>query len=138
MIMGILNDLWLGLQEFGHFLPILMMLIGVIVGIMVGVLPGLSPSIGVALMLPVTYGLDPISALVLFVSVYFSSNYGGSITAIAINTPGTPGAVATTFDGYELTKQGKPLHALITSLTASTIGGIVGTIILILFSVPLA
>lgn len=136
--MGIFNDLWLGLQEFGQFLPILMMFIGVIVGIMVGVLPGLSPSIGVALMLPVTFGLDPISALVLLVSVYLSSNYGGSITAIAINTPGTPGAVATTFDGYELTKQGKPLQALLTSLTASTIGGLIGTIILILFSVPLA
>ncbi|MEE4258786.1 MAG: tripartite tricarboxylate transporter permease [Bacteroidales bacterium] len=136
--MGILNDLWLGLQEFGQFLPILMMFIGVIVGIMVGVLPGLSPSIGVALMLPVTYGLDPISALVLLVSVYLASNYGGSITAIAINTPGTPGAVATTFDGYELTKQGKPLHALLTSLTASTVGGLIGTVILILFSVPLA
>ena len=136
--MGIINDLWLGLQEFGQFLPIMMMFIGVIIGIMVGVLPGLSPSIGVALMLPVTFGLDPISALVLLVSVYLASNYGGSITAIAINTPGTPGAVATTFDGYELTKQGKPLHALITSLTASTVGGLVGTIILILFSVPLA
>lgn len=115
-----------------------MMFIGVIIGIMVGVLPGLSPSIGVALMLPVTFGLDPTSALVLLVSVYLASNYGGSITAIAINTPGTPGAVATTFDGYELTKQGKPLHALITSLTASTIGGLIGTIILIMFSVPLA
>ena len=136
--MGILNDLMLGFQEFGQFLPIMMMLIGVIIGIMVGVLPGLSPSIGVALMLPVTFGLDPMSALVLLVSVYLASNYGGSITAIAINTPGTPGAVATTFDGYELTKQGKPLHALITSLTASTIGGLVGTIILIIFSVPLA
>ncbi|RLD33425.1 MAG: C4-dicarboxylate ABC transporter permease [Bacteroidetes bacterium] len=136
--MGIFNDLWLGLQEFGQLMPIMMMFIGVIVGIMVGVLPGLSPSIGVALMLPVTFGLDPTSALVLLVSVYLASNYGGSITAIAINTPGTPGAVATTFDGYELTKQGKPLHALITSLTASTVGGLIGTIILILFSIPLA
>ncbi len=136
--MGALNDLWLGLQEFGQFLPILMMITGVIIGIMVGVLPGLSPSIGVALMLPVTFGLDAISALVLLVSVYLASNYGGSITAIAINTPGTPGAVATTFDGYELTKKGKPLYALMTSLTASTVGGLIGTIILILFSVPLA
>jgi len=136
--MEILHNLTLGLKEFGQFLPILMMFIGVVVGIIVGVLPGLSPSIGVALMLPVTFGLDPMSALVLLVSVYLSSNYGGSITAIAINTPGTPGAVATTFDGYELTKQGKPLYALRTSLTASTVGGLIGTIILILFSVPLA
>ena len=136
--MEILHNLGLGLSELGHFMPLLMILIGVIVGIIVGVLPGLSPSIGVALMLPVTFGMDPMSALVLLTSVYLSSNYGGSITAIAINTPGTPGAVATTFDGYELTKQGKPLHALQTSLTASTVGGLVGTIILILFSIPLA
>jgi len=128
----------MGFGELAKFMPLLMILIGVIVGIMVGVLPGLSPSIGVALMLPATFGMDPMSALVLLTSVYLSSNYGGSITAIAINTPGTPGAVATTFDGYELTKQGRPLHALLTSLTASTMGGLVGTIILILFSVPLA
>ena len=89
-------------------------------------------------MLPATFGMDPMSALVLLTAVYLSSNYGGSITAIAINTPGTPGAVATTFDGYELTKQGKPLHALLTSLTSSTVGGLVGTVILILFSIPLA
>ncbi len=136
--MSLLHHLSLGFGEFGQFLPVLMMFVGVVVGIIVGVLPGLSPSIGVALMLPVTFGLDPMSALVLLVSVYLSSNYGGSITAIAINTPGTPGAVATTFDGYQLTRQGKPLHALMTSLTASTVGGIVGTVILILFSIPLA
>lgn len=136
--MEILSNLGLGIVELAHFMPLLMILIGVIIGIIVGVLPGLSPSIGVALMLPVTFGMDPMSALVLLTSVYLSSNYGGSITAIAINTPGTPGAVATTFDGYELTKQGKPMHALLTSLSASTVGGIVGTIILFLFSVPLA
>jgi putative tricarboxylic transport membrane protein len=136
--MEILTNLGMGLSELSHFMPLLMILVGVIIGIMVGVLPGLSPSIGVALMLPATFGMDPMSALVLLTSVYLSSNYGGSITAIAINTPGTPGAVATTFDGYELTKQGKPLHALLTSLASSTVGGLVGTIILILFSVPLA
>ena len=70
--MEILHNLTLGLKEFGQFLPILMMFIGVVVGIIVGVLPGLSPSIGVALMLPVTFGLDPMSALVLLVSVYLS------------------------------------------------------------------
>jgi len=133
-----LHDFWLGLQAISGWMPLLMILIGVFVGIIVGVLPGLSPSIGVALMLPVTFGMDAVSALVLLTAVYLSSNYGGSITAIAINTPGTPGSVATTFDGYPLTKQGKPLYALMTSLFASTTGGIVGTIILILFSVPLA
>lgn len=136
--MEILHNLGLGFSEVMHLMPLLMILLGVIIGIMVGVLPGLSPSIGVALMLPATFGMDSMSALVLLTAVYLSSNYGGSITAIAINTPGTPGAVATTFDGYELTKQGKPLHALLTSLSSSTVGGLVGTIILILFSIPLA
>ena len=133
-----LHDFGLGLEAISGWMPILMIFIGVFVGILVGVLPGLSPSIGVALMLPVTFGMDPVSALVLLTAVYLSSNYGGSITAIAINTPGTPGSVATTFDGYPLTKQGKPLYALMTSLVASTTGGLIGTVILILFSVPLA
>lgn len=136
--MDILNNLWVGLETISSLTPILLIFLGVTVGIMVGVLPGLSPSIGVALMLPVTFGLAPVNALVLLISVYLSANYGGSITAIAINTPGTPGAVATTFDGYELTRQGKPLYALTTSLVASTIGGLIGAIILILFSIPLA
>jgi len=136
--MDIINNLSLGFSSLMHFTPLLMIIIGVAVGIMVGVLPGLSPSIGVALMLPATFGMDAMSALVLLTAVYLSANYGGSITAIAINTPGTPGAVATTFDGFELTKQGKPMYALMTSLVASTVGGLVGTIILILFSIPLA
>ncbi|MEN8154487.1 MAG: tripartite tricarboxylate transporter permease [Acidobacteriota bacterium] len=136
--MEILVNLWTGFVAISAFTPILMIFIGVLIGILVGVLPGLSPSIGVALLLPATYNLDPVSALVLLVSVYLSSNYGGSITAIAINTPGTPGAVATTFDGYELTKKGKPGLALGTSLVSSTIGGLIGTIILIAFSIPLA
>lgn len=127
-----------GLNAVIGLTPIFMVIIGVLVGIVVGVLPGLSPSIGVALMLPATFNLDPLNALILLTSVYLSSNYGGSITAISINTPGTPGAVATTFDGYELTKQGRPGLALGTSLVASTIGGLVGVLILILFSVPLA
>lgn len=127
-----------GLLEVISVQAFLMMVIGVIVGICIGVLPGLSPSIGVALMLPLSFYLSPTNALILLVSVYLSSNYGGSITAITINTPGTPGAVATTFDGYELTKQGKPGLALGTSIFASTVGGIVGTVILILFTRPLA
>jgi putative tricarboxylic transport membrane protein len=116
----------------------LIILAGVCTGIVVGALPGLSPSIGVALLVPFTYGMEPLTALILLTTVYLASNYGGSITAIAINTPGTAGAVATTFDGYELTKQGKPGLALGVSIVASTYGGLLGTVILIIFSVPLA
>ena len=111
---------------------------GVLIGIICGVLPGLSASTAVALMVPFTFGMDPLVAVLLLVSVYLAGEYGGSITAIAIGTPGTPVAAATLIDGYELTKQGKPGLALTTSLVASTVGGIIGAIVLFAFSEPLA
>ncbi len=128
-------------QGFGFVLgikPLLFITMGVIMGIMAGAMPGLSPSMGVALLVPFTYAMSPTLALILLVSIYISANYGGSITAVTINAPGTPSAVVTSFDGYPLTKQGKPGMGLGVSLVASTIGGFVGTIILILFSVQLA
>jgi putative tricarboxylic transport membrane protein len=111
---------------------------GVLVGILCGVLPGLSASTTVALMVPFTFGMDPVVAVALLVSVYVAGEYGGSITAIAIGTPGTPAAAATMLDGYELTKQGKPGLALTTSVVASSIGGIIGALVLFAFSEPLA
>jgi putative tricarboxylic transport membrane protein len=135
-------DLFTNLMEgFGYlvgFQPIIAIVAGVILGILAGAMPGLSPSMGVALLVPFTYNLSPQVALILLVSIYIAANYGGSITAVTINTPGTPSAVVTSFDGYPLTLQGKAGIGLGTSLISSTIGGIVGTIILIFFSVPLA
>ncbi|MBT5220876.1 MAG: C4-dicarboxylate ABC transporter permease [Woeseia sp.] len=111
---------------------------GVLIGILCGILPGLSASTAVALMVPFTFGMDPVVAILLLVSVYMAGEYGGSITAIAIGTPGTPAAAATMLDGYELTKQGKPGLALTTSVVASSIGGMFGVIVLFAFSEPLA
>jgi putative tricarboxylic transport membrane protein len=105
---------------------------------MVGAMPGLSPSTGVALLVPFSYTMSPALAVILLVSIYISSNYGGSITAVLINTPGTPAAAATALDGYPLTLKGEAGKGLGFSLIASTIGGIFGVIILILFAVPLA
>lgn len=136
--MEVLTHFGEGAAAIFRLTPLLMVLLGTAAGIMIGVMPGLSPSIGVALLLPMTFGMEPTSGLALLVSVYLAANYGGSITAIAINTPGTPGAVATTFDGYPLTRSGKPGLALGTSLVSSTAGGLVGTLILVLFSIPLA
>jgi putative tricarboxylic transport membrane protein len=118
--------------------PLLIITIGIVVGILVGAMPGLSPSMGVALLVPFTYGMSPTLALVLLVSIYLAASYGGSITAITINTPGTASAVVTGFDGYPLTQQGKPEVALGVSLVVSAVAGILGTIILIVCSVPLA
>jgi len=126
---------------FGFILgwqPILFIVLGVIMGILAGAMPGLSPSMGVALLVPFTYHMSPTLALILLVSIYIAANYGGSITAVTINAPGTPSAVVTSFDGYPLTKQNKPGMGLGVSLVSSTIGGFIGTIILILFSVQLA
>jgi putative tricarboxylic transport membrane protein len=126
---------------FGYLVgaqPLIAIVAGVILGILAGAMPGLSPSMGVALLVPFTYKLSPQIALILLVSIYIAANYGGSITAVTINTPGTPSAVVTSFDGYPLTQQGKPGVGLGTSLISSTVGGVIGTIILIFFSVPLA
>ena len=136
--MELLSNLFEGFGYLAGAGPIIAIVAGVILGIMVGAMPGLSPSMGVALLVPFTYGMQPQIALILLISIYIASEYGGSITAVTINTPGTPSAVVTAFDGYPLTKQGKAGTGLGVSLVASTIGGIIGTIILIFFSVPLA
>ena len=133
-----LDNLLLGFSTIAQLSVLAAIFAGVLIGILCGVLPGLSASTAVALMVPFTFGMDPIVAVVLLVSVYLAGEYGGSITAIAIGTPGTPAAAATMLDGYELTKQGKPGLALTTSVVASSIGGIVGVFVLFAFSEPLA
>jgi putative tricarboxylic transport membrane protein len=134
----LLDNLLLGFSTIAT-LPVMAAIVaGVLVGILCGVLPGLSASTTVALMVPFTFGMDPVVAVALLVSVYVAGEYGGSITAIAIGTPGTPAAAATMLDGYELTKQGKPGLALTTSVVASSIGGIIGALVLFAFSEPLA
>lgn len=113
-------------------------IVGSIIGILVGAMPGLSASTGVALMLPFTFGMSAMDSLILLCSLYTSAEYGGSISAICISTPGTPAAVATVFDGYALTKKGEPGKALGISLICGTFAGMFSTVTLILLSVPLA
>ncbi len=133
-----LDNLVLGFATIATLPGMLAICAGVLIGIICGALPGLSASTTVALMVPFTFGMDPIVAIVLLVSVYQAAEYGGSITAIAIGTPGTASAAATVIDGYELTKQGKPGIALTVSVVASTVGGIAGALVLFAFSEPLA
>ncbi len=136
--MELLSNLGNGLAFVMGVVPILTITLGVAMGIVAGATPGLSPSMGVALLVPFTYAMSPTLALILLVAIYIAANYGGSITAVTINAPGTPSSVVTAFDGYPLTKKGKPGLALGVSLVASTVGGIIGTLILIFFSGPLA
>ncbi len=136
--MDLFRDLMEGFGFVIGVMPLLTITAGVGIGILVGAMPGLSPSMGVALLVPFTYNFDPTLAMVLLTAVYLAADYGGSITAVTINAPGTPSAAVTAFDGYPLTKQGKPGIGLGVSLVASTVGGLIGTIILIGFSGPLA
>jgi putative tricarboxylic transport membrane protein len=111
---------------------------GVLWGILGGALPGISPSIAMALLLPFTFDMTPLTAIVLLGAVYIGAEYGGSIPAILIRTPGTNSAAATVIDGYAMHQQGRGGEALGLSLVAGTIGGLVGLIFLVLLTKPLA
>ena len=113
-------------------------IVGVAWGILGGALPGISPSISMALLLPLTYGLEPRSAIVLLASTYIGAEYGGSIPAILINTPGTNAAAATVLDGYPMKLQGRGGEALGISLYSGVIGSFIGLSMLVLLTRPLA
>lgn len=127
-----------GLIAFLKPLPIIMVLVGTIVGMLVGSLPGLTATMGVALLIPFTFGLNPLAGLSLLAGIYCGAVYGGSISAILLGVPGTPAAVATILDGYELTKQGKALDALGAAVVASAIAGIISTFALLVAAPPIA
>ena len=112
--------------------------LGVLWGILGGALPGISPSIAMALLLPLTYSMEPVTAIVLLASVYVGAEYGGSIPAILIRTPGTNSASATVIDGYEMARQGRAGEALGISLMAGLVGGLFGLLVLVVATKPLA
>jgi putative tricarboxylic transport membrane protein len=111
---------------------------GVLWGILGGALPGISPSIAMALLLPFTVSLPPTIAIVLLASVYVGAEYGGSIPAILIRTPGTNSASATVIDGFEMARQGKAGEALGISLISGLVGGLFGLVVLVLATESLA
>jgi putative tricarboxylic transport membrane protein len=111
--------------------------VGVFLGTIIGVLPGIGPSAGIALLIPVTYGMDPTSALIMMAGIYYGTKYGGSTTAILINTPGESASVMTAIDGYQMAKKGRGGAALAISAVGSFIAGTLGVIGLTLFAIPL-
>ena len=109
-----------------------LILVGLLIGMVIGCIPGLSVTLGIILMLPLTYSMsDPASAIILMLAVYVGGMYGGSISAVTLNTPGTNSAIATTFDGYPLARKGKVKKALDVSLFASTFGGLFSALLLL-------
>lgn len=117
---------------------LLYMLAGLAFGVVCGAIPGLNAGIGIALMLPVTYGLDPLSSLVFLTSIYTGGVFGGAITAILINAPGSPSSVATTLDGHPMALKGQGNEALGLSIGASAMGGLLGMLFLVAIIRPLA
>ena len=134
----IFTNLGLGFANLLDLELILLCAAGVVIGILGGAIPGISPSMAVALMLPLTFKMDATTGIVMLMGIYTGANYGGAITAVAINTPGTPSAAVTSFDGYPLCRQGRAGEAMGISLWASVTGGIVSTLILIFFAEPLS
>ena len=111
--------------------------LGVFLGTIVGVLPGIGTSATIALLIPVTFGMNPTSALIMMAGVYYGTKYGGSTTAILIRTPGEAASVMTTLDGYEMARKGRAGAALAVSAIGSFIAGTIGVVALTIFAVPL-
>lgn len=119
-------------------LTFLLMVAGVAGGVIIGAMPGMTASMGIILLLPLTYKLPAQTALVMLCGMYCGAMYGGSISAILINTPGTPSASATVLDGYPLTQQGKAGKALAMAILGSFVGGLVSSVCLLLIAPQLA
>ena len=125
-----LSNILMGLTTAVQPMNILVTVVGTVLGIIFGMLPGLSGTMGIAILLPITYSMSPVAALLLMVSIFCGSLYGGSISAILLSTPGTPAAAATIFDGYPMTKQGRASEALMEAAVSSFWGGVLSLVAL--------
>ena len=126
------------LQSVFSLQALLVMTFGVIVGMIGGALPGISSTMSVSLLLPFTFAMEPSMGILMLMSIYTASVYGGSISAILINTPGTGSSAATAIDGYQLTKKGRGAQALRIATFASGVGGVFSAIALLVLTPPLS
>ena len=117
---------------------IMWVFIGGLLGTIMGMLPGLGPATGVAILIPITYGMNPSTALITMCAVYYGAMFGGSRASIMINTPGDASAIVSCFDGYPMTKNGEAGAALAISAIASFIGGTIGMLFLVFLTGPIA
>ena len=111
---------------------------GALLGTLIGVLPGLGPAATIAILLPVTFNLPPIGAVIMLAGIYYGSQYGGSTTAILVNLPGEAGSVVTTLDGYQMARQGRAGEALAVAALGSFFAGSVATLLIAAVAVPLS
>ena len=136
--MDILNNLATGFVAAGSWANLGFALIGCLLGTLIGVLPGIGPIPTIAMLLPITFGLDPLSSLIMLAGIYYGAQYGGSTTSILVNIPGEAASIVTCLDGHEMAKQGRAGVALGVSALGSFFAGCVGTVFIAAFGPPLA
>ncbi|SNR61551.1 tripartite tricarboxylate transporter permease [Paracoccus sediminis] len=132
--MDIFGDLLIGVQTAFSFWNLTYCLLGVFLGTAIGVLPGLGPTATVAMLLPVTFGLPPETAIIMLAGIFYGAQYGGSTTAILVNLPGESSSVVTAIDGYQMARQGQAGKALATAAIGSFIAGSVATVLIAFFA----
>jgi len=131
-------DLFSYVLQLFTFDNLLWLTIGSVVGSILGALPGISATTGIAIFLPLTYNLEPVTGLITLAAIYVNASYGGNITAVLINTPGTDDSVFMTLDGYPMTVRGEGLKAIGITTFSAFFGGIVGALALLFIAPPLA
>lgn len=136
--MDILNNLLLGLSAAVSVQNLWWCLVGCFLGTAIGVLPGLGPAATIAMLLPATIGLPPLSALIMLAGIFYGAQYGGSTTSILVNLPGEMSSVVTAIDGHQMARQGKAGRALAVAALASFFAGTVCTLLIAMFAPPLA
>ena len=132
LVIASFGDLLGGFETALSPVNLLYALVGVVLGTAVGVLPGIAPSMTVALLLPVTFTLEPVSAFIMFAGIYYGGMYGGSTTSILLNTPGESSSVITAIEGNQMAKRGKAAQALAVAAIGSFIAGTIGTLLVVI------
>ncbi|GLS13939.1 hypothetical protein ASE11_16420 [Hydrogenophaga sp. Root209] len=135
--MDLINNLLLGFGVAFTFQNLIYAFVGCLLGTLIGVLPGIGPLATIAMLLPATYGLPPVAALIMLAGIYYGAQYGGSTTAILVNLPGESSSVVTVLDGYQMARKGRAGPALAAAGLGSFFAGCVGTLILAGFAAPL-
>ncbi len=135
--MDLISNLMLGFSVAATPINLLYCFIGCLLGTLIGVLPGVGPVATIAMLLPATYALPPVAALIMLAGIYYGAQYGGSTTAILVNLPGEASSVVTTIDGYQMARKGRAGPALAAAGLGSFFAGCVGTMILAAFAAPL-
>src|ERR687891_1390629 len=137
-MMDVFNNLLIGFSVAISPMHLVYALIGVMLGTLIGVLPGVGPVATIAMLLPITFNLSPIAALIMLAGIYYGAQYGGSTTAILVNLPGESASVVTCLDGYQMARQGRAGPALATAAVGSFFAGCVATLIIAMAAPPLA